>query len=1014
MIDTSFALLPTAPGSSAKGASAVVGELFASSMLAASAVPDPAAAPGNVAGAADPARQALAAPGITVPTAPEATVDPALAWLPAVNIDVPAPLDVPAGDAVTPELRRDAIVVPTGIVGRRPAPTAGTATVAPTTDAVVTPNDATTTLAHDPATAPTGATPRANPARTGATARAQPEKNAPVVRQSRRPDSAASAVDDGAEQKIEETDPHREPTLPSAPSLDLGAVTPPAEAVQPAADHGMKPSDSRPAAKPENAPPSQTASGTSPVAVAVAAAPAQGSPSSSAAVAVKQPPARDTVAPTGKGVATGATAPTTADQRPIRYINDAHGADASTDAVAKVVTTPVAPPSVSPSDMPAPAKAIAPDATGAAAPPEPQRSIAPTPSRSQRGAPKASEQPPVAARDDTSALPEDTATVPATSDDAETVVRTETIEPQLAPPEQAAVPVAPATIVPAALPDATVPQNQTASAPAQRTVPRASAPVASTPPLVQRAAAQHRPNAATDVNEPAAERPAPTADAVAMQATPATPLAAPEATPSVQPVQTVATAAPAPTPVATDGAAPRARPLGRRDPLPPSVASDSSNRTPGTADARPIVGDRDDIAPAGPKPRADAPANNDTATVQVGADAAPAVAQATAAPALAAAIAPPRSSAPAGRTTRAADATGATTTASVAPSTPATPAPRTAATSDSGAAATIQPQPAQAPSPASRAADVRATPASQPTATPVIAVAAPVAVAGAAVAPTAIAAVDAPVAAEPLQRAVFAREVSAPTRQTVALRPRAEAPLQPAAGLTAPASQVFGAAMHAAGADERRTASASEPVIETPTITVAAPVETRPATPVADAAQPVLDMREQAWPGTMIDHIERLRDAANANDTRIRLVPDALGAIDVAVKTVGGALHVRFAADDASTRAMLDEARPKLAAIAEERGLTIATSVVEPSAAAQAQGQTQGQTQGQPQAQTGAQQPSSGGQNASAGAQQQGQAQPQSQSGQQQRPPQSTNARQPDRPARGSSRDTDAADGRVA
>ena len=578
MIDTSFALLPTAPGSSAKGASAVVGELFASSMLAASAVPDPAAAPGNVAGPADPARQALAAPGITVPTAPEATVDPALAWLPAVNIDVPAPLDLPAGDAVTPELRRDAIVVPTGIVGRRPAPTAGTATVAPTTDAVVTPNDATTTLAHDPATAPTGATPRANPARTGATAPAQPEKNAPVVRQSRRPDSAASPVDDGAEQEIDETDPHREPTLPSAPSLDLGAVTPPAEAVQPAADHGMKPSDSRPAAKPENAPPSQTASGTSPVAVAVAVAvAAQGSTTPLAATAVTQRPARDTaVAPTGKGVATGATAPTTADQPPIRYINDAHGADASTDAVAKVVTTPVAPPSVSPSDMPAPAKAIAPDAVGAGTPPEPQRSITPTPSGSQRGAAKASEQPPVAARDDTSALPEDTATVPATSDDAETVVSTETIEPQLAPPEQAAVPVAPATIVPAALPDATVPQNQTASAPAQRTAPRASAPVASTPPLVQRAAARPRPNAATDVNEPAAERPAPTSDAVAMQATPATPPAATEATPSVQPVQTTATAAPAPTPVATDGAAPRARPLGRRDPLPPSVAPDSS------------------------------------------------------------------------------------------------------------------------------------------------------------------------------------------------------------------------------------------------------------------------------------------------------------------------------------------------------------------------------------------------------------------------------------------------------
>ncbi|MGP7796814.1 flagellar hook-length control protein FliK, partial [Sphingomonas sp. CLY1604] len=193
-----------------------------------------------------------------------------------------------------------------------------------------------------------------------------------------------------------------------------------------------------------------------------------------------------------------------------------------------------------------------------------------------------------------------------------------------------------------------------------------------------------------------------------------------------------------------------------------------------------------------------------------------------------------------------------------------------------------------------------------------------------------------------------------------------------------------------------------------------------PPAAIAEPAQPVVDIRQQAWPTAMIDHIERLRDAANANDTRIRLIPDALGPIDVAVKTVGDAIHVRFAAQDPATRALIEDAQPKLAAIAEDRGLRIAQTVIEAAPAAPSQNQTQNQPQsGQSQANGQQQSASNAGQNgapAMQGQSTQGQS-AQAQSGQQQQPRQqpAPAPRQPDRPARARADTSDAAsNGRIA
>jgi flagellar hook-length control protein FliK len=96
------------------------------------------------------------------------------------------------------------------------------------------------------------------------------------------------------------------------------------------------------------------------------------------------------------------------------------------------------------------------------------------------------------------------------------------------------------------------------------------------------------------------------------------------------------------------------------------------------------------------------------------------------------------------------------------------------------------------------------------------------------------------------------------------------------------------------------------------------------------AERQALDMGRQDWPQKMIDRIEALRDDANANDTSIRLKPDALGRIDVSLHThADGAVTVRFAAEQPTTRALLADAAPQLNAAAEARGIRLTGTSVD-------------------------------------------------------------------------------------
>jgi len=167
---------------------------------------------------------------------------------------------------------------------------------------------------------------------------------------------------------------------------------------------------------------------------------------------------------------------------------------------------------------------------------------------------------------------------------------------------------------------------------------------------------------------------------------------------------------------------------------------------------------------------------------------------------------------------------------------------------------------------------------------------------------------------------------TAPSRTIVAQQPLTLA-VQPQPGTVASAAHVFGAAIQAAahGRDEPADTPAIGPL--------AAPVATPAIASIAPAdPQAPLDMRHERWPTAMIERIEVLRDAANATDTRIRLIPDALGAIDVSVRKDGDTLHVHFNAEQAATRTLLQDAQPRLAELADARGLKLSHGAVETGA----------------------------------------------------------------------------------
>ncbi|WP_020424626.1 flagellar hook-length control protein FliK [Sphingomonas sp. Mn802worker] len=152
-----------------------------------------------------------------------------------------------------------------------------------------------------------------------------------------------------------------------------------------------------------------------------------------------------------------------------------------------------------------------------------------------------------------------------------------------------------------------------------------------------------------------------------------------------------------------------------------------------------------------------------------------------------------------------------------------------------------------------------------------------------------------------------------------ALRVAIDVPALPIRPTSAPAAQVFAAAIHRA-LGEQDARQPGDPV--------SAPLA--PAIPGITAAgavqQGALDMRHEHWPAAMIERIVTLRDMAAENDTRLRLSPDMLGTIDVSLKRDGDQVQVQITAEQAQTRQLLAEAQPRLVELADARGVKLQLS----------------------------------------------------------------------------------------
>lgn len=103
----------------------------------------------------------------------------------------------------------------------------------------------------------------------------------------------------------------------------------------------------------------------------------------------------------------------------------------------------------------------------------------------------------------------------------------------------------------------------------------------------------------------------------------------------------------------------------------------------------------------------------------------------------------------------------------------------------------------------------------------------------------------------------------------------------------------------------------------------------------ADLQQDALDMRRQEWMGRMVEHIEALRDAGPARETRLSLSPEALGKVEVSIRQDGDRIHVHFATETQTARQLIADAQPRLAELAEARGVKLGQTSIDSGGAGQ-------------------------------------------------------------------------------
>lgn len=173
------------------------------------------------------------------------------------------------------------------------------------------------------------------------------------------------------------------------------------------------------------------------------------------------------------------------------------------------------------------------------------------------------------------------------------------------------------------------------------------------------------------------------------------------------------------------------------------------------------------------------------------------------------------------------------------------------------------------------------------------------------------------------------------------------APVPPPVVQAAPAAQVFAAALAAPLVEPLDLATPADPA--SPEIQLLRSLEVQRTTVQATAQsdQAPLDLSRDDWTGKMIERIAALRDGVEAADTRIRLAPENLGTVDVSIRRDGDRIQVHFTAENPATRQLLADAAPRLAELAEARGLKLGQSSVDSGS-----GNARGQPHQQPQSST--------------------------------------------------------------
>lgn len=154
-------------------------------------------------------------------------------------------------------------------------------------------------------------------------------------------------------------------------------------------------------------------------------------------------------------------------------------------------------------------------------------------------------------------------------------------------------------------------------------------------------------------------------------------------------------------------------------------------------------------------------------------------------------------------------------------------------------------------------------------------------------------------------------------------------PIVPGAAVTQTAAQTFAAAISAAYDSPAAPAPRAADPVTVSNQTAAAEQLRTAVQALSGTEQAPLDLSRDDWAGKMVDRIAALRDAAEAADTRIRLAPENLGSVDVSIRRDGDRLHVHFAAENPATRQLLAEAAPRLAELADARGVKLGQTSVD-------------------------------------------------------------------------------------